>query len=127
MEGPRAGVGGGVRAGKIHVIGGRGLDAVTVATHEVYDPTTAIWSEAAPLPKARDHMAVVAVAGKIHAIGGRPAGSLWRTGPHVPYYSAAESWTDAAPPPTPRTGAGAPRYQRVSFGVGGGTPPHHTL
>src|SRR6476660_3392293 len=60
MKAPRAAVGVAVLAGKIHVIGGRGLDAVTVATHEVYDPATAIWSEAAPLPKARDHMAVVA-------------------------------------------------------------------
>src|SRR5262249_4058930 len=71
MKAPRAAVGVAVLAGKIHVIGGRGLDAVTVATHEVYDPATGAWSEAAPLPKARDHMAVTAVAGKIHVIGGR--------------------------------------------------------
>jgi hypothetical protein len=74
MKGPRASVGVAVIDGKIHVIGGRGLDAVTVATHEVYDPANARWSEAAPLPRPRDHMAVIAVDGKIHAIGGRLAG-----------------------------------------------------
>src|SRR5438445_9043007 len=55
MKAPRAAVGVAVLDGKIHVIGGRGLDVVTVATHEVYDPATGTWSEAAPLPKARDH------------------------------------------------------------------------
>src|SRR5262249_4381968 len=34
MKAPRAAVGVTVLAGKIHVIGGRGLDGVTVATHE---------------------------------------------------------------------------------------------
>jgi len=66
MKAPRAAVGVTVLAGKIHVIGGRGLDGVTVATHEVYDPASGRWSEAAPLPKARDHMAVVAAEGKIY-------------------------------------------------------------
>src|SRR5262249_28410363 len=50
MRAPRAAVGVAVLAGKIHVIGGRGLDAVTVATHEIFDPATGTWSEAAPLP-----------------------------------------------------------------------------
>ena len=41
----------------------RGLDAVTVTRHEVYDPQRR-WSAAAPLRRARDRMAVVAVNGK---------------------------------------------------------------
>src|SRR5439155_26871716 len=79
MKAARAAVGVALLAGKIHVIGGRGLGAVTVATHEVYDPASATWNEAAPLPRARDHMAVVAVDGRIHVIGGRPAGAAGRT------------------------------------------------
>jgi Kelch motif len=35
--------------GKVHAIGGRGLDKVTVATHEVYDPASDKWSSAAPI------------------------------------------------------------------------------
>src|SRR5262249_59454631 len=96
MKAPRAAVGVAVLAGKIHVIGGRGLDAVTVATHEVYDPATGTWSEAAPLPKARDHMAVVAGAGKIHAIAGPPARPPQRARPHGVYEPAHDSWPHAA-------------------------------
>src|SRR5262249_62156200 len=66
MKAPRAAVGVAVLAGKIHVIGGRGLDAVTVATHEIYDPAAGTWSGAAPLPKAPDHQAVAAGAGTNH-------------------------------------------------------------
>src|SRR5262245_66001592 len=118
MKAPRAAVGVAVLAGKIHVIGGRGLDAVTVPTHEVYDPATGTWSEAAPLPKARDHMAVVATAGKIHAIGGRLAGPVRRHGPHCRYDPATNSWTPAAPLPTPRSGVPAllPRGSHLSLG-----------
>src|SRR5258708_23000609 len=101
MKAPRAAVGVAVLAGKIHVIGGRGLDAVTVATHEVYDPATGTWSEAAPLPKARDHMAVVAVAGKIHVIGGRLAGPPQRTRPHDGHDPAPKFWASALPLPAP--------------------------
>ena len=68
-----------------HAIGGRGLDGIVMATHEVFDPKTNTWSEAAPLPTARDHMAVVAVDGKIHVIGGRFKGPLERTGQHDVY------------------------------------------
>ena len=64
MPAPRASVGVAVLDAKLHVVGGRGLDGVTVATHDVYDPTTAKWSTAAPLPRARDHMALIAAGRK---------------------------------------------------------------
>ena len=71
QKAPRASVGVAVLDGKLHAIGGRAPDGKTVAAHEVYDPETDTWSDAAPLPQARDHMAVVTAEGKIHAIGGR--------------------------------------------------------
>src|SRR5262249_61866721 len=116
-----------VRDGKIHVIGGRGLDKVTVVTHEVYAPQSGKWSEAAPLPLARDHMAVVAVAGKIHAIGGRLTGPADRTGRHDVYDPATNSWSDAAPLPTPRSGVAGTLYKDMILVVGGGLPPNHTF
>src|SRR5438034_7385376 len=70
MKSPRGSVGVAALNGKIYAIGGRGVDTVTVATHEVYDPATNKWSDLAPLPKARDHLAVIAVDGRIHAIVG---------------------------------------------------------
>ena len=74
LSSPRASVGTAFVDGKLHAISGRGLDQVTVKTHEVYDPATGKWTTAAPLPTARDHAGVIAVDGKIHVIGGRTAG-----------------------------------------------------
>jgi hypothetical protein len=51
MQAPRASVGVAALDARLHVVGGRGLDGVTVATHDVYDPATANWSTAAPLPR----------------------------------------------------------------------------
>jgi hypothetical protein len=112
---------------RLHVVGGRGLDGVTVATHDVYDPTTAKWSTAAPLPRPRDHMALVAAGGKIHAIGGRLAGPADRTGQHDIYDPATDRWTSAAPLPTPRSGVAALLYKDMILVLGGELPPSHTF
>src|SRR5437667_9345946 len=82
MKSPRGSVGVAALNGKIYAIGGRGVDTVTVATHEVYDPATNKWSDLAPLPKARDHLAVIAVDGRIHAIGGRFNATVDNNGMH---------------------------------------------
>src|SRR5262249_58194150 len=70
MKSARGAAGAAVIDGKIHVIGGRGLDGVTIGAHEVFDPATGTWREAAPLPTPRDHMVVIAAGGKLHVIGG---------------------------------------------------------
>jgi N-acetylneuraminic acid mutarotase len=64
MKVPRGAAGAAVVDGKIHVIGGRGLDGVAVAAHEVFDPQSRSWTQAVPLPTARNHMVVIAVDGK---------------------------------------------------------------
>src|SRR5262249_10883092 len=127
MKGPRASVGVAVLDGKIHVIGGRGLDAVAVATHEGYHPPAGGWSQAAPLPRPRDHMAVVAAGGKIHAIGGRLAGPAERTGQHDVFDPATGEWSSAAPLPTPRSGVGGILYKELILVAGGELPPNHTF
>ena len=92
-----------------------------MVTHEVYDPSTGTWSEAAPLPRPRDHMAVVAGEGKIHAIGRRLTGPADRTGQHDVYDPATNTWTSAEPLPTARSGVAAALY-RGSILVLGGEP-----
>jgi N-acetylneuraminic acid mutarotase len=79
------------------------------------------------LPKARDHMAVVAAEGKIHAIGGRLAGPADRTGQHDVYDPETNSWTSAAPLPTPRSGVAAVLYKGMILVLGGELPPNHTF
>jgi N-acetylneuraminic acid mutarotase len=65
--------------GKIHASGGRTPAGETVATHQVYDFATNTWTERASLPKARDHMALVAAEGK------RAFRSLRRQNGHARY------------------------------------------
>ncbi len=119
LEAPRGSVGVAVLDGKLHAIGGRGLDLQTVATHEVYDPATNRWSEAAPLPRARDHLAVVTLDGKIHAIGGRFGSSRDNTALHDVYDPRTNAWQSAAPMPTARSSVAAAVYHGLILVVGG--------
>ena len=109
LSSPRGSVGVAAVGGKIHAIGGRGLDKNTVATHQIYDPSSGKWTEGAPLPTARDHMGVIVVDGKIHVIGGRTAGSSDNTNLHDVYDPATNSWRSAAPLLTARS-SGAAAY-----------------
>lgn len=119
LSSPRGSVGVAAVDGKIHAIGGRGLDKMTVATHQVYDPSTAKWIEAAPLPTARDHMGVIVVDRKIHVIGGRTAGSSDNTNLHDVYDPATHSWRSAAPLLTARSSGAATFYHGLILYAGG--------
>jgi N-acetylneuraminic acid mutarotase len=119
MKNPRGSVGTAALNGKIHAIGGRGVDTVTVTTHEIYDPATNKWSDLPPLPKARDHLSVIAVDGKIHAIGGRFNATVDNTGMHDVYDPATDSWNSAAPLPTPRSASAVTFYKGLIIVAGG--------
>ncbi len=71
------------------------------------------------MPKARDHLAVVAVGGKIHAIGGRFTSSDDRTDLHEIYDPVSDTWTSAPPLPTARSGVAYTAYQGMVLVVGG--------
>ena len=106
--------------GKVHAVGGRVNQTDPVATHQVYDPATGKWSEAAPLPKARDHLAaMVAVDGKLHAIGGRFGANEDNTGLHDVYDPVTNTWTSAPPLPTPRSGGAGVLYRDLIVVLGG--------
>jgi Kelch motif/Galactose oxidase, central domain len=122
---PRGAAGAARVGNKIHVIGGRGLDGFVLATHEVFDPQSSSWTEAAPLPAARDHM--VAADGKLHVIGGRFKGPADRTGEHDVYDPATDKWTSAAPLPTPRSGLASAYYHGSILVLGGELPPDYTF
>ncbi len=104
LSSPRGAIGAAALEGKVHAIGGRGLDVKTVPTHEVYDPATRQWSPAAPLPVKRDHMAVIAARGVIHVIGGRLDDRDDNVGLHDIYDPKTDSWRAGPPLPTPRSG-----------------------
>jgi N-acetylneuraminic acid mutarotase len=119
LSSPRASVGTAFVDGKLHAISGRGLDQVTVKTHEVYDPATEKWSKAAPIPTARDHAGVIAVDGKIHVIGGRTAGYTDLVALHDVYDPKTDTWKSAAPLPTARSGGAIVYYHGLILYVGG--------
>ena len=59
------------------------------------------------MPTPRDHLAVAALDGQVHAIGGRSP-SLGLTGTtHEVYEPLTNAWSAAAPLPTGRSGIGA--------------------
>src|SRR6185295_14125532 len=76
-----------------------------VGTVEVYDPEGSGWSRRSSLKEARGGLALAALGGKLHAIGGR-TGTRY-VGDHEGYDPATDQWTRLAPLPVPRWGLAA--------------------
>jgi N-acetylneuraminic acid mutarotase len=97
-----------------------------------YAMGTDSWESKAPMHKARAYLGVVAVNGKIYAIGGENGhlvtyeyGALKPT-PHVvntteEYDPVSDTWTLKASMPTPRGGFGVAVYQNKIYCIGGWT------
>ncbi|MCR9143968.1 MAG: DUF2341 domain-containing protein [bacterium] len=90
--------------GRIHMIGGltHFSNIVSTTSHEVYDPASNSWQNAAPLPEPL-HTTVTNVTpdGLIHVIGGRGNTTTYLD-VHYVYDSEDDSWHKAAPMPTAR-------------------------
>jgi N-acetylneuraminic acid mutarotase len=90
--------------GKIYTIGGfvgGGVHKDGQNAAFEYDPALDTWRILAPLKAGRGSVGVVALDGKIHAIGGRaPDGTTVAT--HEVYDPATNSWKEAAPLPKAR-------------------------
>lgn len=85
-----------------------------------YDPATDTWTERAPLPVNRDHLAVVAASGKVWAIGGRAGGANHH---RVDIYDpVADAWRDGPPLPEPASGASEGAVGSVILLSGGEDP-----
>ena len=119
LSGPRGSVGLAAVGGKLHVIGGRGPDAKTVGTHEVYDPQSGKWTAAAPLPVARDHLGIVVVDGKIYIVGGRTNATVDNVGLTDVYDPSTDKWQSLAPMPTPRSSGAIALYKGLIVYHGG--------
>src|ERR1700674_1869532 len=96
---PRGAISAIVLEGKIHLLGGR--DVRSVEWHEVYDPATDKYTFLAgmrgstgtqPFVGQRDHMGVVVVDGKIHAIAGRMDSYDFNTSLHAVYHPKNDAW-----------------------------------
>src|SRR5207302_5392785 len=112
---------------KIYTFGGFVKSVHSGAGTDVfeYDPATDTWKDAAPMSKARDHMATVVAEGKIHVIGGRFTSPVDRTDMHEVYDPATNSWSTAAPLKTPRSAVAAALYRGMIVVDGGEWPPEN--
>jgi N-acetylneuraminic acid mutarotase len=68
---------------------------------------------------ARDHLAVAAVNGRIHVIGGRTNTPLENTNRHDIYDPVKNAWTTGPPLPTPRSGGASVLYKGLIVVMGG--------
>ena len=60
-------------------------DSGPLNVNEAYDPRTDTWTEKAPMPTSRQHLASTVVSGKLYAIGGRTAGKSSNLGNNEAY------------------------------------------
>lgn len=101
--------------GKLYVIGGRGASSKVL----IYDRTSG-WSEGAPMPTPRDHLAAVLVQNKIYAIGGRHRGILR----NVDVYDiATDTWSQGPSLPRPMSAMAAGLLADGRIHVVGGEDP----
>ncbi len=110
-------------AGKLHVIGGYGEGRVDRGYHHVYDPTRDEWFIAAALPRGANHVAVVALDGKIYALGGFIEQNRNPDTHAYVYDVATNQWSEIAPLPRPRGAAAALALDGKIHLIGGASSP----
>jgi N-acetylneuraminic acid mutarotase len=114
--------------GILYAFGGLDSSQIPVNTNWAYNPKTDTWTERAPMPTARHHVASAVVDGKIYAIGGRILGNgvpsedideaVSNLNNNEMYDPQTDSWTIYQPMPTKRSGfaAAAANGQIYIFG-----------
>jgi hypothetical protein len=110
-------------AGRMHVVGGYGEGRFNQAYHTVYDPGADRWYDAAPLPRGANHVAVVADAGKVYALGGFIQQNRLCDDLAYVYDVAGDRWDEIARLPRPRAASAAVILGGKVHLIGGATDP----
>jgi len=121
LPSPRSDLAAYAHGGKIYVFGGCSGSVVAVTNAvDVYDSVTDTWSSApADLPTARSSIyAVGGKGGTVFVIGGQAGGLQLAT--NEAYKIATDSWSAAAPMPSPRAEMGVVSHGGRIYTVGGG-------
>jgi N-acetylneuraminic acid mutarotase len=111
----------GVVNDRLYVIGGFELSLFSIwspvtSVYE-YDPVSDRWTARKPMPTPRGALAVAALDGKLHAVGGYNRDG--NTSAHEVYDPATDSWTARAPMPTARDHHAAAALNGRLFAIGG--------
>lgn len=115
----------GVVNGKIFLIGGwvrpGSPPGQPTTLNEEYDPQTDTWTTKAPMPTARNGLAVAVVNNKIYAIGGATDWNPWTNNLNVveEYDPATDTWTTVQPMPTSRSLLSAASVGNNVYAIGG--------
>jgi N-acetylneuraminic acid mutarotase len=111
----------GVVNDRIYVIGGFEHSFLTIwspltSVYE-YDPAADRWTARKPMPTPRGALAVAALEGKLHAVGGYNRDG--NTGAHEVYDPATDTWSARAPMPTARDHHAAAAVGGRLYAIGG--------
>lgn len=115
---------------KLYVVGGANcpsgscVQVVTLKSGDVFNPGTDRWSPIAPMGTVRSGFAMVAVAGKMIALGGQDRhGGYWRSAEM--YHPATNQWTSIASMIDQRYDPGATVLKGQVYALGGYSPSRH--
>ncbi len=116
---PRVAAGAAVVGDKIVVVGGQ-ANGKLVTTTEVFDGTA--WSDAAPIPTGREHLAATTDGTYVYAVGGRDLSSDKNTFAFERFDPATGAWQTLPNMPTPRGGVAATFVDGRIVAAGGEEP-----
>lgn len=106
--------------GKMHVIGGYGVQRVDRPYHHVFDPAANAWEERAPLPFGANHVGVAALDDRyIYAMGGFTEQNRAPHSQCFVYDVDTDSWRATARLPSPRGAIGVLGLDGLVHCVGG--------
>lgn len=89
------------------------LSSTTPIWHEVYDPVTNSWVEAAPLPTPRSGTAGAVLDGRVLVFGGQEPAGVFRK--NEAYDPATDTWKEFVSLPTPDMVSAQPRWTALSI------------
>ncbi len=121
----RAAGGAAIVDGKLYVVGGVAPTGLA-ETAFVLDLQSGVWSSI-PGPTPREHLAAIAVGGRVYMVGGRLGGVDSNVGTFEAYTPATARWETLPSIPEPRGGAGLAFADGLLVSVGGEGPNASTF
>jgi N-acetylneuraminic acid mutarotase len=111
---------GGVISGKLYVAGGwNGTNSL--ATLEVYDPTTDTWTTKTPMPAARSDASGAVIDGKLYVVGGNNSAHNQKVTTLEVYDPVNDTWTTKTSMSSPRSNPGVVAMDGKLYVAGGCT------